>query len=119
MYEYHGDDFSIYFLASNVSDDIDDTTNRENCDGRFGPILELTHNHGTENIDDFSHFNGNEDGRQGFGHIGFLVDDVYGACDAIREFGYGFRKVSGEEAAPNYACTLLCCTREILRLLLA
>jgi len=92
MYEYHGDDFSIYFLASNVADDVEDTTSRGNCDGRFGPILELTHNHGTEDDDDFSHFNGNEDGRQGFGHIGFLVDDVYSACDAIREFGYGFRK---------------------------
>jgi catechol 2,3-dioxygenase-like lactoylglutathione lyase family enzyme len=42
----------------------------------FDPVLELTHNHGTENDDDFKHFNGNEQDRQGFGHIGFLVDDV-------------------------------------------
>ena len=60
----------------------------------FGPVLELTHNHGTEGDDNFKHFNGNEDGRQGFGHIGFLVDDVYSACDDIRKLGYGFRKVS-------------------------
>lgn len=59
---------------------------------RFLPVLELTHNHGTETDDDFKHYNGNESGRQGFGHIGFLVDDVYKACDAIRTLGYGFRK---------------------------
>ena len=41
---------------------------------------------------DFKHYNGNEEGRQGFGHIGFLVDDVYQACDAIRPMGYGFKK---------------------------
>ena len=55
--------------------------------------LELTHNHGTEDDKDFKHYNGNEEGRQGFGHIGFLVDDVYQACDDIQEMGYGFRKL--------------------------
>ncbi|KAL7448235.1 hypothetical protein ACHAWC_000461 [Mediolabrus comicus] len=58
----------------------------------FGPILELTHNHGTESDDTFRHYNGNEDDKKGFGHIGFLVDDVYTACDSIREMGYGFKK---------------------------
>jgi len=61
-------------------------------DTRTIKILELTHNHGTENDGDFKHYNGNEEGREGFGHIGFLVDDVYAACDKIREMGYGFRK---------------------------
>jgi len=61
---------------------------------KFGPLLELTHNHGTEKEDtDFEgYWNGNEDGRQGFGHVGFLVDDVYKACDSIGDMGYGFRK---------------------------
>ena len=80
--------FSLYFLGSgNVPDDSDRKT-------MFEPVLELTHNHGTENDPEFRHFNGNEEGRQGFGHIGFLVDDVYKACDAIRTMGYGFKKVS-------------------------
>lgn len=79
-------DFSLYFLASsNVDESID-------YKHQFHPVLELTHNHGTEKDPDFKHFNGNEDGRQGFGHIGFLVDDVYAACDEIRKMGYGFRK---------------------------
>eukprot|EP01082_Thalassiosira_pseudonana_P007565 g6544.t1 g6544 contig23:710874-711242(+) len=60
----------------------------------FGPVLELTHNHGTENDNDFKNFNGNKNGRQGFRHIGFLVDDVYSACDDIRKMGFGFREES-------------------------
>ena len=84
--EKHFDDFSLFFLASsNVPDDQDVKT-------AFQPVLELTHNHGTEKDDDFKYYNGNEEGRQGFGHIGFLVDDIYKACDAIRPLGYGFRK---------------------------
>jgi lactoylglutathione lyase len=87
LLERHFDDFSLYFLgSSNVPDEaiVKDL---------FQPVLELTHNHGTESSADFRHYNGNEDGRQGFGHIGFLVDDVYAACDVIRTMGYGFRKV--------------------------
>ena len=93
-------DFSNYFLASssNVDKSVDysslsDEEAKAKLSMMFGPILELTHNHGTEKDDDFKHYNGNEEGRQGFGHIGFLVDDVYEACDSIREMGYGFKKV--------------------------
>jgi lactoylglutathione lyase len=88
--ERHFEDakFSLFFLGSSNVPDNFDTKNL------FQPVLELTHNHGTETDNDFKHYNGNEDGRQGFGHIGFLVDDVYAACDAIRTMGYGFRKVS-------------------------
>lgn len=96
----HFSDFSLYFLASspNVDPSVDyaslsDDEARAKLGNMFGPILELTHNHGTENDEEFKHYNGNEEGRQGFGHIGFLVDDVYAACDDIRKMGYGFRKV--------------------------
>ena len=69
--------FSLYFLgSSNVADGSD----RKNM---FAPVLELTHNHGTENDPDFKHYNGNEEGRQGFGHVGFLVDDVYQGVSRI------------------------------------
>jgi lactoylglutathione lyase len=84
--EKHFDDFSLYFLGSSVVPD--DAVVKD----MFQPVLELTHNHGTEMDDAFKLLNGNEEGRQGFGHIGFLVDDVYKACDEIREMGYGFRK---------------------------
>jgi len=92
-------DFSNYFLASssNVDTTVDysslsDIEAKAKMSMMFGPILELTHNHGTEKEEDFKHNNGNEEGKQGFGHIGFIVDDVYEACDSIRELGYGFRK---------------------------
>ena len=98
-------DFSNYFLACTNSkdnadlvgisdkDSDDDAKKKELISMMFPPVLELTHNHGTEKDDDFKHYHGNEEGRQGFGHIGFLVDDVYEACDSIREMGYGFKKV--------------------------
>eukprot|EP00559_Dactyliosolen_fragilissimus_P007089 CAMPEP_0184858672 /NCGR_PEP_ID=MMETSP0580-20130426/3753_1 /TAXON_ID=1118495 /ORGANISM="Dactyliosolen fragilissimus" /LENGTH=342 /DNA_ID=CAMNT_0027354957 /DNA_START=153 /DNA_END=1181 /DNA_ORIENTATION=- len=89
-------DFTNYFMASNCEatpiDDLDADEAKAQLGRMFGPVLELTHNHGTENDAEFRHFNGNEEGRQGFGHIGFLVDDVYTACDAIRTMGYGFKK---------------------------
>lgn len=64
----------------------------------FIPTLELTHNYGTENDDAFKHYSGNEarsdgghDGR-GFGHIGFLVNNLEKACEAVDAMGYGFKK---------------------------
>ena len=88
LVERHFSDFSLFFLGSSVVPD------NANVKDMFQPVLELTHNHGTEKDNDFKHYNGNEDDRKGFGHIGFLVDDVYKACDAIRDMGYGFKKVS-------------------------
>ena len=93
--ERHFDDFSTYFMGpSDVPDDA-------HFKDLFQPVLELTHNHGTENDADFKYHSGNEEGRQGYGHIGFLVDDVYKACDGIREMGYGFKKVSRVQYEPG------------------
>ena len=63
LMERHFSDFSLYFLASS---NVDETVGYKNL---FQPVLELTHNHGTENDDTFKHYNGNEDGRQGFGEL--------------------------------------------------
>ena len=46
----------------------------------FNPVLELTHNHGTETQDDFAHKTGNEPEGKGFGHIGFLVQVRVRVC---------------------------------------
>lgn len=42
--------FSLYFL----------TCGSEKPSDMFDPVIELTHNHGTENMEDFSYHNGNE-----------------------------------------------------------
>ena len=50
----------------------------------FQPVIELTHNHGTENRADFKYHNGNDDG--------FLVDDLDAACAWMEAEGVTFRK---------------------------
>lgn len=61
----------------------------------FQPVLELTHNHGTENQPEFKYHNGNDDeagqGR-GFGHTGFLVDNLEEACAWMEAEGVVFKK---------------------------
>ena len=56
------------------------------------PVLELTFNHGTETDDAFAHTNGNEAGKRGFGHIGFLTQDVYESCRELEKEGVDFKK---------------------------
>jgi len=57
----------------------------------YQPVLELTHNHGTETDPNFSYHNGNTDPR-GFGHIGFLVDDLNSACSYLDDHQVSFKK---------------------------
>jgi lactoylglutathione lyase len=54
-------------------------------------ILELTHNHGTENDADFAYHNGNTDPR-GFGHICISVPDIVAACARFEALGCDFQK---------------------------
>ena len=92
--------FSNYFMGTLSEEEIStfpgsDASDEEKAaflNARHRPILELTHNHGTENDADFVHNSGNEEGKQGFGHIGFLVDDVSAACDSLKSHGCGFKK---------------------------
>ncbi|CAK9026044.1 unnamed protein product [Durusdinium trenchii] len=78
------DDFSLYYLGTIPEGATEFPDDR--------PVLELTHNHGTENDADFQHYNGNEAERKGFGHVGFLVDDVYETCKELEEAGYAMQK---------------------------
>lgn len=84
--------FSLYFLATlpegqEVPMDLSSNEAREFVHNLHNPVLELTHNHGTEDDANFKHFNGNEAKRQGFGHIGFVVEDVYSICDSLAKNG--------------------------------
>jgi len=102
--ESHFGDFSLFFLASLPQGTVppDPTSDQAkpwvnaNLYPNCIPILELTHNHGTEDDAEFSHHNGNNEPRRGFGHIGFLVDDVYAACDELEATGVQFQKKPDE-----------------------
>lgn len=51
------------------------------------PALVVIHRHGTELDPDFSYCSGNEEPHMGFGHLGFVVDDVPGLVKRVEEAG--------------------------------
>lgn len=78
----NGGDFTLYFLGY------------EHQKGKRGEregLLELTHNHGTENDPDFHYHNGNAQ-PQGYGHIGISVENVEEACARFERLGVRFQK---------------------------
>jgi len=75
----------------------------------FDPVIELTHNHGTEDQADFKYHDGNSTANgelQGFGHTGFLVDDLDAACAWLEEQGVPFKKKPSEGKIRNIAFAL-------------
>ena len=85
--------FTLYFLGYvRGGDDLP-----TDADGRlkyaFGKpaMLELTHNHGTEDEEGEPYHDGNSDPR-GFGHIGLAVPDVEAACARFEKLGVEFVK---------------------------
>jgi len=94
--ELHFDSFSLYFMATLPEGvegpDPKSPEARAFVKTLFNPVLELTHNHGTEDDASFQHFTGNEENRKGFGHIGFIVDDVEQCCSELEKLGHGFKK---------------------------
>lgn len=113
--------FSLYFLAHMSVEEAsalpppDSPEAGDAIRNMFRPVLELTHNHGTENDVSFKYavslkgsdslsltcmlfyryHNGNDTAEgqvQGFGHTGFLVDDLAVACNTMMEQGVVFKK---------------------------
>ncbi|MGY4494178.1 lactoylglutathione lyase [Pseudomonas sp. TE3610] len=84
--------FSLYFLALVDKAVIPaDDAQRHTWMKSMPGILELTHNHGTENDADFAYHNGNTDPR-GFGHICVSVPDIKAACERFEALGVDFQK---------------------------
>ncbi len=87
--------FSLYFLGTfdeNEVKNIPDTDDeRRSWVLSQKSILELTHNHGTEDDISFSYHDGNKEPR-GFGHIAFRVPDVQKACKRFEDLGVTFQK---------------------------
>ncbi|KAF4620882.1 hypothetical protein D9613_000062 [Agrocybe pediades] len=101
------DDFTLYFLAFNH--DGRDLTQEEKNAARFSRegVLELTHNHGTENDPEFKGYaSGNTDPGKGFGHIAITVDDVEKACERFEKLGVQFKKRPSDGKMRNIAFIL-------------
>ncbi len=95
--------FSLYFLTH--GEDFSDISagEKERTAQTFGrpAMLELTHNWG-DTADTVEYHNGNSDPR-GFGHIGFHVPDLEGACQRFEDLGVAFQKRLSDGKMNNIA----------------
>ena len=84
--------FSLYFLALVAPDTIPvDDKERDEWMKSIPGVLELTHNHGTEQQPGAVYHDGNSDPR-GFGHICVSVPDVVAACARFESLNVPFQK---------------------------
>lgn len=108
--------FSLFFLASVTQDELDEALKLDTEGGHvLDPLkpnglsgilwhncLELTWNHGTEWDPFFKVHDGNAQ-PQGFGHIGFLMDDLDGACEKMEKEGVVMKKRPNDGNMRNLA----------------
>ena len=71
------------------------------------PVLEFTHNYGTEKDDSFKVNNGNVEPHRGFGHIAMMTHDVNAACDKLEAAGARFQKKPVGHCYISFLLTLL------------
>lgn len=95
--KHDGGDFTLYFLAYQHQKGV--------SRGEREAVLELTHNHGTENDANFSYHNGNQEPK-GFGHLCVSVDDIHKACDRFEKLGVKFQKKLTDGKMRNIAFIL-------------
>ncbi|CAN3359313.1 glyoxalase I [Diutina catenulata] len=92
--------FTIYMLAYDTPE-----TKGKNWADREG-VLELCHNHGSENDDNFTVNNGNGKENRGFGHICMSVDNIEAAEAKMLENGVKFQKKLADGRQKNIAFAL-------------
>lgn len=83
--EIHFDDFSLYFMSHVRKDtlkSLEKAGMKVSPENIFEQVIELTHNHGTENDTDFKYHNGNSK-PFGFCQFAFLVDDLASAMKSL------------------------------------
>ncbi|GBG30242.1 Lactoylglutathione lyase [Hondaea fermentalgiana] len=104
-------DFSLFFLATPTKalQDLKDQKVEAITKELWDPCLELTWNHGTEDEEGPSYHNGNDTeykGKtvpQGFGHVGFLVDNLETFCQELEKAGCEFKKKPQDGSMRNIA----------------
>lgn len=88
--------FSLYFMAippeGTVLPECGTKASEEYLWNLDYPVLELTHNHGSEDDDTFHVNNGNVEPFRGFGHIAVMTRDVDAACVKLEAAGAKFQK---------------------------
>lgn len=80
--------FDLYFLAYDSPKAVSAGSHWTDREG----IIELTHNHGTENDPNYKITNGNTEPHKGFGHVAISVDNIQAACQRLEDAGYKFQK---------------------------
>jgi lactoylglutathione lyase len=94
--------FSLYFLAM-IKEEIKGSDDEiKKFTAKLSGVLELTHNHGTEESSETPYHNGNTEPR-GFGHICFSVPDIKVACARFEALGVPFQKRLGEGGMKHIA----------------
>ena len=86
--EFPENKFDLYFLGYDSPQAVSHGNNVWDREG----LIELTHNHGTENDPSFKANSGNAEPHRGFGHICISVDHIQAACNRIEQAGYKFQK---------------------------
>lgn len=86
--------FSLFFLGYVEPDEAipEDPVERTAYAFRQKALLELTHNWGTEDDEEFAGYHNGNDEPRGFGHIGLSVPDVDAACERFTDLGVEFVK---------------------------
>ncbi|KAI0032693.1 putative glyoxylase I [Vararia minispora EC-137] len=102
--QHAGGDFTLYFLAYDNKENVTDEERKADLWNREG-ILELTHNHGTEDLAETPYHSGNSEPR-GFGHIAVAVDDIEAACARFEKLGVQFKKRLTDGKMKNIAFIL-------------
>ncbi len=98
-------EFDLYFLAKLTDEECDNLPAGDDLaiyTFRQRGILELTHNYGTEDKDNFSYHDGNEQ-PQGFGHICFTVPSLDDAVAWFDDNDVVFKKRPEEGGMKNIA----------------
>ncbi|KAK9424162.1 putative Glyoxalase/Bleomycin resistance protein/Dihydroxybiphenyl dioxygenase [Seiridium unicorne] len=94
--------FDLYFLGYDSPSAVSHGNSPFDREG----LIELTHNYGTENDDNYTINNGNKEPNRGFGHVCISVDNIQAACNRIEEAGYKFQKKLTDGRMKNIAFAL-------------